>query len=56
MVSTLATGARGSEFDPHSQKGKVSVCQHAYLSVLCMDDQGSYRQDCVKFKDFLRLS
>ena len=56
MVSTLATCARGSEFDPHSQKGKVSVCEHAYLSGLCMDDQGSYRQDCVKFKDFSRTS
>ena len=38
FVSALASGARAQKLDPNSQRGKVSVSEHGFDSVICRDD------------------
>ena len=38
VVSALAISARGHGFDPRGRRGKISVSEHAFLSVICRDD------------------
>ena len=38
VVSALAFSARGHGFDPRRRRGKISVSEHAFLSVTCRDD------------------
>ena len=38
VVSAVASNARGPGFDPSSRRGKVSVSDHAFLSVICRGD------------------
>ena len=45
MISTLASGARGPGFDPCSRRGKISVSEHAFLSVIGRDET----KMCVPF-------
>ena len=35
VVSTLASSASGTEFDPRVRQGKIVVSQHAFLGVIC---------------------
>ena len=38
VVSALAFSARGHGFDPRGRRRKISVSEHAFLSVICRDD------------------
>ena len=38
VVSALAFSARCHGFDPRGRRGKISVSEHAFLSVICNDD------------------
>ena len=38
VISALALSARGHGFDPHGRRGKILVSEHAFLSVICRDD------------------
>ena len=33
-INALASGARGLKFHPHSRRGKVSMSEHVFLSVM----------------------
>ena len=37
VVSELTFSAAGHGFDPRSRRGKKSVSEHVFLSVICMD-------------------
>ena len=41
VVSALASEASGPRFNPRGRRGKISVSEHAFLSVICRDDLGS---------------
>ena len=38
LVSALTSGARRHGFDTRGRRGKLSVSEHAFLSIICRDD------------------
>ena len=38
LVSALISGARRPGFDTRGRPGKLSVSEHAFLSIICRDD------------------
>ena len=48
VVSALTFSARGHGFDPRSRRGKFSVSEHAFLSVICRDDLSVICRDDTK--------